>query len=839
MRTKMKWLAAIGLIMILLLSVFAATADGVTETLDVSVSSKGTPPEKPETYTVRLSANGDFPMPEGSQNGEKGKYFDLEITGSAEATGTGSGSFPTIAFERPGIYTYTVKQIPGSAEGVTYDSSVYDVKVQVYNNAAGNGLNIATAVRKRGNDEKTSIEFVNIYPVELLNKTVSKNWDDQDDQDGIRPTELTATLTSSEGMDPVTVTLNADNKWTATVQNLPRFKENTRTEITYTWKEGETPNTYTFTGESTTDDVTTITNRHIPYTVDVSVEKVWDDADNQDGIRPNGSIRVALLADGVEKQKVYLSEEEGWKATVSGLPKYNKGVEIKYTWAEESTIVGYELTGNATGSVEGGQLTTLVNTHTTYLTSATIIKNWDDADNQDGIRPESITMTLSEGTTVTLNDANNWRATVENLPKYKNGKEIEYTWKEDSMPDGYSVTNTSKDGTITTVTNTHTPETKEIEIRKIWVDEENADNLRTPVTLVLTASANQSAVATYTWVVKDEETLAHTFTVPVYNNGNQLTYTVDELTVPEGYVKTVDNNALTVTNTHEVIPETVDIQISKSWIDDNNRDGVRPDNIIVVVLQNGKELNTITLTGTGDLWSYMLTGLPKYTDNVENVYTIAEVNVPGYTSSIQDFAITNTHEIETASRTVTKAWNDNNNPNRPASITVTLNANGTAVGTATLNAENNWTATIDNLPVNENGNPISYTWTEDAIAGYTLTNTTVAVTADGENTTLTNTYNNVVPPQHRVQIHYRYTNGTEASPTVTLTLYEGDNYNVPSPVIPGYTPSQRVITGTMRNTDVEYLVLYAPGDRTFYVIDEYETPLGIGNVYLNIGDCIE
>ena len=38
MRTKMKWLAAIGLIMVLLLSVCAATADVVTEELGVSVS---------------------------------------------------------------------------------------------------------------------------------------------------------------------------------------------------------------------------------------------------------------------------------------------------------------------------------------------------------------------------------------------------------------------------------------------------------------------------------------------------------------------------------------------------------------------------------------------------------------------------------------------------------------------------------------------------------------------------------------------------------------------------------------------------------------------------------
>jgi pilin isopeptide linkage protein len=473
----MKWLAAIGMIMILLLTVCAATAEGVSETLQVSISTKGTPPETPETYTVRLTADGDFPMPEGYQTGADGKYSDLTITGAA------SKSFPTIAYERPGIYTYTVKQIPGKAEGVTYDNSVYNVKVQVYNNEAKTGFEIVTAIRKQGSTGKTPIRFVNVYPVELISKTVTKNWDDNDNQDGIRPDELTATLTSSDGMTPVPVTLNAENNWTVTVEKLPRFKEDTRDEIIYTWTEGKYPDPYSYVSTVTAENVTTITNRHVPYTTEASVEKIWDDANNQDGIRPKGEsvVRVTLLADGAEKQKVYLSEANGWKATVTGLPKNEKGKEIKYTWKEDSTTVGYELTGNATS----GQLTTLVNTHVTEKTTATIVKNWVDGDNQDGLRPESIEVTLSNGTPVTLNADNNWRATVENLPKFENGKEIVYTWKEGQMPAGYTLTDNSADGTITTITNTHTPETKEVKIQKVWVDEEDKDGLRQPVTLVL------------------------------------------------------------------------------------------------------------------------------------------------------------------------------------------------------------------------------------------------------------------------------------------------------------------------------------------------------------------
>ena len=84
-------------------------------------------------------------------------------------------------------------------------------------------------------------------------------------------------------------------------------------------------------------------------------------------------------------------------------------------------------------------MTTLTNKHTPATTEATVKKVWDDANNQDGIRPaESLTVTLSERRTeVTLNEANNgWTATIEDLPKYANGEEIDYTWTEEDLPGG-------------------------------------------------------------------------------------------------------------------------------------------------------------------------------------------------------------------------------------------------------------------------------------------------------------------------------------------------------------------------------------------------------------------
>ena len=65
---------------------------------------------------------------------------------------------------------------------------------------------------------------------------------------------------------------------------------------------------------------------------------------------------------------------------------------------------------------------------------------------------------------MTLNEENNWTATVEDLPKYDDGTEIVYTWTEGEMPEGYSLTDTSVEGTVTTLTNSYTPETVEATI---------------------------------------------------------------------------------------------------------------------------------------------------------------------------------------------------------------------------------------------------------------------------------------------------------------------------------------------------------------------------------------
>ncbi len=99
-------------------------------------------------------------------------------------------------------------------------------------------------------------------------------------------------------------------------------------------------------------------------------------------------------------------------------------------------------------------------------TSLSVTKVWDDENNKDGIRPDSVTVTLlvnGEETdyTITLNADNNWEGIFVGLDKYANEKEILYTIKETKV-EGYTskITGDAKSGFV--ITNKHTPKKDEV-----------------------------------------------------------------------------------------------------------------------------------------------------------------------------------------------------------------------------------------------------------------------------------------------------------------------------------------------------------------------------------------
>ena len=268
----------------------------------------------------------------------------------------------------------------------------------------------------------------------------TKTWDDANNQDGKRPASITVNLLA-DGKQVASTEVTADQNWQYTFSNLPKFADGK--EIVYTVTENQVVD---YTTEVKGFD---ITNSYTPGKTSVSVTKSWDDANNQDGLRPE-SIKVQLLADGQKQGDIVeLNSANKWTTTWHDLNQKSAGKDIVYT-VEEVKVADYTTTVDATdpGNIK------LTNTHAPATTEVKGTKTWDDANNQDGKRPASITVNLlADGKQVASTEVTadqNWQYTFSNLPKFADGKEIVYTVTENQVVDyttevkGFDITNTYK-----------------------------------------------------------------------------------------------------------------------------------------------------------------------------------------------------------------------------------------------------------------------------------------------------------------------------------------------------------------------------------------------------------
>ena len=177
----------------------------------------------------------------------------------------------------------------------------------------------------------------------------------------------------------------------------------------------------------------------------------------------------------------------------------------------------------------------------------------------------------------------------------------------------------------------------------------------------------------------------------------------------------------------------------------NNNDGFRPESLTVKLFANGEATEKVVTLNEENEWTATFEELLKYSEAKEIVYTVGEKTVEGYTTTVDDFIITNIHAPEKTQVHVVKVWDDKDDKDklRPESITVHLYADDVKVATALVTAENGWTYDFTGLDkYKENGKQIIYTLSEDEVEGYTtkiegnvITNThKVKVVQTGDNT---------------------------------------------------------------------------------------------------------
>ncbi|MEK1351050.1 Cna B-type domain-containing protein [Limosilactobacillus fermentum] len=317
----------------------------------------------------------------------------------------------------------------------------------------------------------------------------------------------------------------------------------------------------------------------------------------------------------------------------------------------------------------------------------------------------------------------------------------DYIIRETSAPSGYTL---AKDVTVSadsfdskgaTATITDKKAVTTVSGTKTWKDNDDQDGKR-PDSIKVNLLANGKVVQIKTVTASDNWKYSFT-NLPEFENGQKITYTVTEDAVA-GYTSTVDG--YNVTNNHT--PATVKVSGTKTWNDNNNQDGIRPSSITVNLLANGQQVASKKVSAS-DNWQYSFDNLAAYANGKKITYTVTEDAVAGYTSTVDGYNVTNNHTPATVKVSGTKTWNDNNNQDgiRPSSITVNLLANGRQVASKTVSASDNWQYSFDNLAAYANGQKITYTVTEDAVAGYTST-------VDGYN--ITNTHNPTTPKKPQV-----------------------------------------------------------------------------------------
>ena len=300
------------------------------------------------------------------------------------------------------------------------------------------------------------------------------------------------------------------------------------------------------------------------------------------------------------------------------------------------------------------------------------VKVWEDDDNAKGLRPESITVELyKDGEKIDETEAtaaNDWKFAF-NVDSYldANGEPINYTVKEQAVENyeqtaltnpvvtkAFAVGNFSK----------YTPNnelTISVDTVMIVIKKGNTWTVWTERAL----SADEQAAALPQ--IKEAGNINGNATIEFYTGeiGNGITIDTEKDTITfakksqwswllAGEMSFATASPASITNTfagekdNEVAvidfeePETIDIDVNKVWEDDNDRDGKRPESIVINLLADGEAVAAAEVTADSD-WSWTFEDMPKYRDQgVEIVYTITENEVADYEAAVEGFTVTNT-----------------------------------------------------------------------------------------------------------------------------------------------------------------------------------------------------
>lgn len=477
--------------------------------------------------------------------------------------------------------------------------------------------------------------------------------------------------------------------------------------------------------------------------IELNLEKVWNDNNNEKGLRPS-TLKYLLITndDETTATEIMLNTNDinpeninKWSKTIE-VPKYDDdGNEINYSIKEISPTL--ENNYKYVPTINGFSITN------TLSKELTITKKWIDNNNSYLTRPSNVTIKVLQNNkdykdvVITGNYSTNEWANKITVPVYDSeGNEYVYTLKEEVV-ENYSST---YDSDTYTFTNILTGEEK-IKVTKKWLDNSNSYTTR-PSSVTVKLKQNDKDYQSLTLTGTTNTWISDEILVPKYDsNGIKYTYTIEEDVLVNGYgIIEYDQKNLIVTNT---LKQNIEITITKKWLDNSNSYNTRPNNLEITLLQNNKVYKTITLNGNTDTWTSTIE-VPKYDSNQQEYkYTIKESNesiITEYSDvnySNDGLSVTNKLKKD-INLTITKKWIDYDNEYKTRSSTVKINLyrNGTIYKELELSGEANaWSTKVEQVPAyDDNGRKYSYTIeevTNDKLKKYqkiTYDQTTLTVT---------------------------------------------------------------------------------------------------------------
>ena len=557
-------------------------------------------------------------------------------------------------------------------------------------------------------DASGVVQLTNHHIPEITEIKGTKAWEDENNQDGVQPDQITVNLLA-DGDKIDSQEVSKETNWQYEFKELPKYKKGK--EISYTVTE-EKIKGYTTSISLTNPNNILITNYHTPELTQVTGDKTWTGDDNYLSERPT-EITVNLFANKEKVAAQKVTKETNWQYEFTDLPKYEEGQLIEYTVTEDS-VEGYQ-TNVKNYDIE--------NHYMSGKTELSVQKTWEDNEDQDGLRPEKIEVQLygddqKIGEPVELTETNQWEHTWKELETKHNGQLIKYTVTEEKVA-GYELEMDTTDIKNINIINKHTPEKIQIEGEKKWIGDEKFLSNR-PTEIIVNLLADGEKIMSQE--VTEEMNWHYEFrNLPKYEKGQLIEYIVTE-----DSIRSYTSEVIGFNIENKYTPEKTSVSTKKKWRDGNDQDGLRPTKIEVQLYGNNQIIGPVIELSSTNNWHYTWYDLPEKDNDQLIEYTVKEKNVIGYQTVIDDknpnhILIINYHEPEITKIKGEKIWiNDESDLlERPASIQVNLLANGKPVARQEVSSALNWQYEFNQLPKYESGKEVVYSVTEDKIPNYT------------------------------------------------------------------------------------------------------------------------